>query len=60
MWGRVVAEVNLGIRAPAPLPILIAWATGAHQPYGLDTPDQGAIKRHDPIFGSGLEITSNR
>jgi len=35
MWEREVTAVNLGGRAPAPLPIFIARATGAHQPYGL-------------------------
>ena len=53
MWEREVTAVNLGGRAPAPLPIFIARVMGAHQLYGLDTPDQGAIKRHGPIFGSG-------
>ena len=50
----VEAAVNLVSRAPAPSCfIYTARATGAHQPYGLDTPDQGVIKRHGPIFGSG-------
>ena len=53
-WERVVAAVNLECRAPVPLPFFIARATGAHQPYGLDTPDQGMFKRYSPIFGSGL------
>ena len=51
-WEREVAVI-LGVCAPTPLPFFIARATGAHQPYGLDTPDQGVIKRHGPIFGSG-------
>jgi len=38
MWeGFVVA--NLVVRAPAPLPFYITWATGTHQPDGLDAPD---------------------
>ena len=51
-WEREVAVI-LGVCAPTPLPFFIARATRAHQPYGLDTPDQGVIKRHGPIFGSG-------
>ena len=53
MWERVVAVVNLVSRALAPLPFYIARATGAHQPYGLDAPDQGVFKGSGPIFGSG-------
>ena len=34
-----MAAVNHVFHAPAPLPFYIARATGAHQPYGLDTPD---------------------
>ena len=51
-WERVVAAVNLECRAPAPLPFFIARATGAHQPYGLDAPDQGVFKESSLIFGS--------
>ena len=53
MWEREVTAVNLGGHAPAPLPFFIARATGAHQPYGLDAPDQGVFKGSGPIFGSG-------
>ena len=52
MWERVVAAVNLVFRAPASLPFYIARVTGAHQPYGLDAPDQGVFKGSGPIFGS--------
>ena len=48
-----MAAGNLVIRASAPLPFYIARATGAHQPYGLDAPDQGVFKGSGPIFGSG-------
>jgi len=48
-----VAAVNLITRAPAPLPFYIARATRAHQPYGLDAPDQGVFMGFGPIFGSG-------
>ena len=51
-WEREVAVI-LGVCAPTPLLFFIARATGAHQPYELDTPDQGVIKRHGLIFGSG-------
>ena len=44
IWERVVAAVNLVFCAPAPLPFYIARVTGAHQPYKLGAPDQGAIK----------------
>ena len=44
MWERTVTAVNLVFHAPAPLPFDIARATGAHQPYGLDAPDQGVFK----------------
>ena len=53
MWERVVAAINLVLRAPAPLPFYIVRVTGAHQPYGLDAPDQGVFKGSGPIFGSG-------
>ena len=42
-WEREVVVI-LGVCAPTPLPFFIARATGAHQPYGLDTPDQGVFK----------------
>jgi len=48
-----VAVVNLMFHASAPLPFYIARAMGAHQPYGLDAPDQGVFKGFSPIFGSG-------
>jgi len=48
-----VAAVNLITRASAPLPFYIARATGAHQLYGLDAPDQGVFMGFGPIFGSG-------
>ena len=53
MWERAVAAVNHVFHAPAPLPFYIARATGAHQQYGLDAPDQGVFKGSGPIFGSG-------
>jgi len=53
MWERVVAAVNLVSSASTPLPFYIARATGGHQPYGLDAPDQGVFKGSGPIFGSG-------
>jgi len=53
VWERVVAAVNLVSCASAPLLFYIARATGAHQPYGLDAPDQGVFKGSGPIFGSG-------
>ena len=52
LWEGFVAA-NLVVRAPAPLPFYIARATGVHQPYGLDAPDQGVFKGSGPIFGSG-------
>ena len=51
MWERAVAAVNHVFHAPAPLLFYIARATRAHQPYGLDTPDQGVFKGFGPIFG---------
>ena len=38
-----MAAVNLITRAPAPLRFYIARAMRAHQPYGLDAPDQGVF-----------------
>jgi len=48
-----VAAVNLITRAPTPLPFYIARAIGAHQPYGLDAPNQGVFMGFGLIFGSG-------
>ena len=53
MWERAVAAVNHVFHAPDPFPFYIARATGAHQPYGLDAPDQSMFKGSGLIFGSG-------
>ena len=47
-----MAAVNLVSSAPTPLLFYIARATGPHQPYGLDAPDQGVFKGSGPIFVS--------
>jgi len=55
-----VAAVNLITRASAPLPFYIARATGAHQLYGLDAPDQGVFMGLQPDLWIGpVEINSN-
>ena len=52
-----MAAVNLITRASAPLPFYIARATGAHQLYGLDAPDQGANQELTSRWAG--EINSN-
>ena len=54
-----MAAANLVSRALAPLPFYIAWATGTHQPDGLGTPDQGALRESDSAFGRSREINPN-
>ena len=55
-----MAAVNLGYRASAPLLFYIALATGAHQSQTDWAPRSNAERESGPIFGSGLEINSNK